>query len=60
VTIPSEEKSALEAAEKFLVLLISPGAYPGVPSQVREEAKRIIRHFPTRARIKSFFPEIAR
>jgi len=47
VTIPSERKSAVLRTEKFLVSLCDPKQTPRVPSAVREEARRLLKHYPS-------------
>ena len=46
MTLPSEEVNSLLAARRFLFDIINPKATPRVSKEVRERARRIIRHYP--------------
>jgi len=46
LTLPDERYRAVNYAGDFLQRLAS-GEYPRVPSSVREEARSILRHYPT-------------
>lgn len=48
MTIPKERSMAIENAELFLRDLLNPKATPKVPREVRERARRVLRHFPSR------------
>lgn len=47
MTIPVERSRAIITTETFLLDLLR-GKYARVPKLVREEAKRCLRHYPTR------------
>lgn len=48
MTLPRERTSAVIRAGEFLLRLCSPynGGIKGIPREVREEARRILRHYP--------------
>ena len=54
MTIPLEEKTALEYAEKFL-MEIHRGDLKKIDPEVREMVRRILRHYPGPTRIQHLF-----
>jgi len=48
MTLPRERTLAVLRVERFLVDLQDPKKYPRVPAGVREQASRLLRHYPTR------------
>lgn len=44
--MPSERTRAVQYARNFLRRLLDPKATPKVPRAVRQEAYRVLRHFP--------------
>ena len=48
MTLPDERYRALKNGEQFLLDLCDPKVTPKVPSQVRDRARSILRHFPTK------------
>jgi hypothetical protein len=48
MTLPSERTRAVIRARDFLFRLCSPhgGGIKRIPSEVREEARRLLRHYP--------------
>lgn len=48
MTLPIERTNAVLRTEKFLIDLCDPKKYPRVPYGVREEARRLLRHYPTK------------
>lgn len=61
MTIPAERKWAVENTEKFLLDLCDPKKTPRVPKYVRENARRCLRHYPTKYymdRASEIAPEI--
>lgn len=52
MTIPSERTQAVLRVERFLIDLRDPKKYPRVPKAVREEASRLLRHYPSRYNMK--------
>lgn len=47
MTVPIERKNAVVHTEKFLLDLVNPKVTPRVPKAVREEARRLLRHYPS-------------
>lgn len=47
MTIPSERTNAVLRVERFLMDLRNPKKYPRIPKEVRQEASRLLRHYPT-------------
>ena len=47
MTIPSERTQAVLRVERFLMDLRNPKKYPRVPKSVREEASRLLKHYPS-------------
>jgi len=48
MTMPSERTQAVLRTERFLLALRDPKKYPRVPKEVREEASRLLRHYPSK------------
>lgn len=48
MTLPIERTNAVLRTERFLIDLMDPKKYPRVPANVREEARRLLRHYPTK------------
>jgi hypothetical protein len=47
MTMPSERTNAVLRTERFLRDLQDPKLYPRVPKEVRMEAGRLLRHYPS-------------
>lgn len=47
MTTPDERTKAVLRVERFLMDLRNPKKYPRVPKSVREEASRLLKHYPT-------------
>jgi hypothetical protein len=61
MTLPIERTNAVLNVERFLMDLRDPKKYPRVPRAVREEASRLLRHYPSKynmAYIKESFEEV--
>jgi hypothetical protein len=61
MTLPIERTNAVLNVERFLIDLRDPKKYPRVPKAVREEASRLLRHYPSQyhmAYIKESFEEV--
>ena len=61
MTLPIERTNAVLNVERFLMDLRDPKKYPRVPKAVREEAGRLLRHYPSKynmAYIKDSFEEV--
>lgn len=48
MTVPRERTNAVMFTETFLLSLIDPKQTPRVPRAIREEAHRLLRHYPSR------------
>ena len=48
MTLPDERYRALKCAEQFMLDLCDPSKTPKVPRSVRERARGILRHYPTK------------
>jgi hypothetical protein len=66
MTLPHERTRSVINAREFLARLVSPyvpGGYRKIPKPVREEAVRLLRHYPSVVDLKyaaeSFSPEEA-
>ena len=61
MTLPIERTNAVLNVERFLMDLREPKKYPRVPRAVRQEAGRLLRHYPSQyhmAYIKESFEEV--
>ena len=52
MTLPNERTQAVLRVERFLMDLRDPKKYPRVPKEVREEASRLLRHYPSQYNMK--------
>jgi hypothetical protein len=52
MTMPSERTQAILRVERFLLDLRDPKKYPRVPKAVREEASRLLKHYPSKYNMK--------
>jgi hypothetical protein len=48
MTLPDERYRALKCGEQFLLDLCNPKITPKVPTAVRDRARNILKHFPTK------------
>ena len=48
MTTPDERTKAVLRVERFLMDLCNPKKYPRIPKAVREEAWRLLKHYPTK------------
>jgi len=46
MSLPCEEKRALEQTRMFLVELLDPKRTPRVPGAIRKRASRLLKHYP--------------
>ena len=46
MTLPDERYRAVIRTQDFLISLMDPKKTPRVPKEIREEARRCLRHFP--------------
>lgn len=47
MTLPHERRNAITSACRFLEALLDPKKTPKVPDIIRQEARRILKHFPS-------------
>ncbi len=47
MTLPDERYRAVQWAERFLQNIANPKGYPRIPGHVRQEARSILRHYPS-------------
>ena len=52
MTLPIERTNAVLNVERFLMDLRDPKKYPRVPLEVRKEAQRLLRHYPSKYNMK--------
>ena len=52
MTLPDERYRALKMNEQFLLDLCIPSSTPKVPSYIRDRARSVLRHFPTKYEIE--------
>jgi hypothetical protein len=52
MTLPIERTNAVLNVERFLIDLRDPKKYPRVPLEVRKEASRLLRHYPSKYNMK--------
>lgn len=57
MTLPFEEKRAINYTRKFLLDLTDPRETPRVPKDIRERAKSLLRHYPYEYRVDEIMPE---
>lgn len=48
MTMPYERKNAVERTEDFLFRLIDPKQTPRIPSEIRREARALLKHYPAK------------
>lgn len=48
MTVPIERTNAVVWTEEFLLDLADPKKTPRIPKAIRERAKRMLRHYPTK------------
>jgi hypothetical protein len=52
MTLPDERYRALRCGEQFLLDLCNPKATPKVPKYIRDRARYVLKHFPTKYEIE--------
>jgi hypothetical protein len=57
MTLPDEEYYSLVAVKNFLYDLMNPAHTKNVPSEVRERASRLIKHFPMQHRLNELYKD---
>ena len=48
MTVPVERTNAVLWTEEFLVDLLDPKKTPRVPKAIRDQARRLLRHYPSK------------
>jgi hypothetical protein len=57
MTLPFEEKRAINYTRQFLFDLLIPSKTPRVPKEIRDRARSLLRHYPADYRIDEIMPE---
>jgi hypothetical protein len=57
MTLPFEEKRAINYTRKFLYDLLVPSQTPRVPKEIRDRARSLLRHYPQEYRVDEIMPE---
>jgi hypothetical protein len=57
MTLPFEEKRAINYTRQFLYDLLVPSKTPRVPKEIRDRARSLLRHYPAEYRVDDFMPE---
>ena len=57
MTLPDEEYYSLVAVKNFLYDLMNPAHIKNIPSEVRERASRLIKHFPMQHRLNELYKD---
>ena len=58
MTLPQEEVNSLNATRAFMYDLLNPVATPRVPREVRERARRVVKHFPFEVHVRARYPAV--
>jgi hypothetical protein len=57
MTLPHEEYQSLVAVKNFLYDLMNPAHTPHVPLEIRERARRLVKHFPMQHRLNDLYKD---
>jgi hypothetical protein len=57
MTLPHEEYQSLVATKNFLYDLLNSAHTPNVPSDIRERASRVLKHFPMQHRLNEIYKD---
>jgi hypothetical protein len=57
MTLPHEEYQSLVATKNFLYDLLNAAHTPKVPSEIRERAARVLKHFPMQHRLNEIYKD---
>jgi hypothetical protein len=57
MTLPNEEYNSLVAAKNFLYDIINHDRTKGVPSEIRQRAVTILKHFPMQHRLNEIYQD---
>lgn len=55
MTLPHEEYQSLVAVKNFLYDLMNPAHTKNVPSDIRDRARRVLKHFPMQHRLNEMY-----
>jgi hypothetical protein len=55
VTLPDERAMAVLRTEQFLLDLCDPKQTKGIPSQIRDRARSLLRHYPHRYDLETVY-----
>ena len=56
MTLPEEEARAIAATRTFLYALLDPKQTPRVPREVRQRARRVLKHYPLMPPDEAYVP----
>ena len=57
MTLPFEEKRAVNYTREFLYDLLIPSKTSRVPKEIRDRARSLLRHYPAEYRVDEFMPD---
>jgi hypothetical protein len=57
MTLPFEEKRAINYTREFLYDLLIPSKTSRVPKEIRDRARSLLRHYPAEYRVDEFMPD---
>ena len=57
MTLPFEEKRAVNYTREFLYDLLIPSKTPRVPKEIRDRARSLLRHYPAEYRVEEIMSE---
>jgi hypothetical protein len=57
VTLPFEEKRAINYTRQFLFDLMIPSKTPRIPKEIRDRARSLLRHYPQEYRVDEIMSE---
>lgn len=57
MTLPFEEKRAINYTREFLYDLLIPSRTSRVPKEIRDRARSLLRHYPAEYRVDEFMPD---
>jgi hypothetical protein len=57
VTLPFEEKRAINYTRQFLYDLLIPSKTPRVAKEIRDRARSLLRHYPAEYRVEEIMSE---
>ena len=57
MTLPFEEKRAVNYTREFLYDLLISSKTPRVPKEIRDRARSLLRHYPAEYRVDEFMPD---